>query len=143
MPTRDQVIAEARTWIGTPWGHQGRLKGVGTDCGGVILGVGKALGVVPLDREISGYGRQPRPFLMRSYLMDLFDPIRKMDLMPGDILWLRAGEHAQHLAIYCGNGAGRETMIHAPVEDVVVETPIDAHWKLKIVAAFRYRGIDG
>jgi cell wall-associated NlpC family hydrolase len=37
--TREAVIAEARTWLGTPWHHQASLKGVGCDC----IGCGKAL----------------------------------------------------------------------------------------------------
>jgi hypothetical protein len=39
MFTRDAVIAEARSWLGTPWHHQASLKGVGCDCIGFIRGV--------------------------------------------------------------------------------------------------------
>ncbi len=34
--TRTGILAEARSWIGTPYHHKGRLKGVGVDCGGLI-----------------------------------------------------------------------------------------------------------
>jgi hypothetical protein len=30
-----EILAAARTWLGTPWSHQGRLKGVSVDCGGL------------------------------------------------------------------------------------------------------------
>lgn len=33
---RNEVIAEARTWKGTPYQHRGRVKGVGVDCGGLL-----------------------------------------------------------------------------------------------------------
>jgi cell wall-associated NlpC family hydrolase len=34
--TRTSILKEARTWIGTPYHHRGRVKGVGVDCGGLI-----------------------------------------------------------------------------------------------------------
>ncbi len=33
---RDWIIAEAKTWKGTPYQHKGRVMGVGVDCGGMI-----------------------------------------------------------------------------------------------------------
>lgn len=33
---RAAIIAEARTWQGTPYVHKGRIKGVGADCGGFL-----------------------------------------------------------------------------------------------------------
>jgi cell wall-associated NlpC family hydrolase len=36
---RDLVLAEARTWLHTPYQHKGRVKGVGVDCGGYIYQV--------------------------------------------------------------------------------------------------------
>ncbi len=33
------VVRTARTWLGTPYHHQGRLKGVGVDCAGLLIGV--------------------------------------------------------------------------------------------------------
>ncbi len=37
--TRAALIAEARTWIGTPWHHQAAVKGAGCDCIGFVRGV--------------------------------------------------------------------------------------------------------
>jgi cell wall-associated NlpC family hydrolase len=34
--TRQSILTEARTWIGTPYHHKGRVKGVGVDCGGIL-----------------------------------------------------------------------------------------------------------
>lgn len=44
---RARVVAEARTWIGTPFHSGGRLKGVGVDCGQMPLLVYEAVGVIP------------------------------------------------------------------------------------------------
>jgi cell wall-associated NlpC family hydrolase len=32
----DEVCREAETWMGTPYVPQGRVKGVGVDCGGLV-----------------------------------------------------------------------------------------------------------
>ena len=34
---REWLVAEALTWLGTPYHHAGRVKGGGTDCGMLIL----------------------------------------------------------------------------------------------------------
>ena len=35
----EAVVAEALTWIGTPYRHQGCRKGIGCDCLGLVRGV--------------------------------------------------------------------------------------------------------
>jgi cell wall-associated NlpC family hydrolase len=42
--SRSAIVAEARTWIGTPYRHQASLKGVGCDCLGLVRGVPGAPG---------------------------------------------------------------------------------------------------
>ena len=34
-----EAVQEALTWLGTPYHHQGRVKGVGVDCGTLICEV--------------------------------------------------------------------------------------------------------
>ena len=44
MPlARATIVAEARAWIGTPYRHQGSLKGIGCDCLGLVRGVWRAV----------------------------------------------------------------------------------------------------
>ena len=46
--TSERVTAEARDWRGTPYRHQGRRKGGGCDCIGLVLGVWRhVLGAPP------------------------------------------------------------------------------------------------
>ena len=49
-PTHPYVVALARAWLGTPYHHQASLRGVGTDCLGLVRGVWREL-----------YGSEPRP----------------------------------------------------------------------------------
>ena len=61
---RTMIIAEARTWIGTPWKHQGCAKGRAADCLGLVTGVARGLGLAcgRIDAEAyRGYPRLPNP----------------------------------------------------------------------------------
>ena len=57
MIPAERVLTEARSWMGTPWHHQARLKGVGVDCIGLVVGVCSALGL-PLE-DSKNYARYP------------------------------------------------------------------------------------
>ena len=63
-----EIVAEARTWVGTPYHHQGRLRGSRVDCVGLILGVGRALSILDISPEDwkrhAAYSRNPNPRLM-------------------------------------------------------------------------------
>ena len=39
MTAAERIVAEASTWLGTPYRHQGSRKGVGCDCLGLVRGV--------------------------------------------------------------------------------------------------------
>lgn len=45
MTTRAEVIAELKTWLGTPYHHQGKVKGAGVDCGQLLIEVFSAVGL--------------------------------------------------------------------------------------------------
>ncbi len=45
-PRRTAVVAEASTWLRTPYHHMGRVKGGGTDCLMLLAEVYEAAGVV-------------------------------------------------------------------------------------------------
>lgn len=140
MATRAEIIAEAMSWKGTPWTHQGRLKHVGVDCAGIVLGVGLACGCLPDDgsADIKGYGRQPDPIKMKGALDALFIRVLKDGRRPGDIAWMRAVDHAQHLGIL----TSRNTMIQAVNYRNVEEAPIEVAIETRIVAIYRYQNIE-
>ncbi len=46
-PRRAAVIAEAEGWLGTPYHHMARVRGVGCDCLTLLATVYRAAGVVP------------------------------------------------------------------------------------------------
>jgi cell wall-associated NlpC family hydrolase len=47
MTTREAVLLEAESWLGTPFEHLQRCKGAGTDCGQYLLGVYYNVKIIP------------------------------------------------------------------------------------------------
>src|SRR5437764_272872 len=43
MVSRATIVAEAESWLGTPYRHQASLKGVGCDCLGLVRGIWRAV----------------------------------------------------------------------------------------------------
>lgn len=136
MPTPDDVIAEARRWLGTPFHHQGRILGRGTDCAGVIIGVGKALDIMPGFDDFLAYGHTPHAGTMEK-LLDLHLVRQDGPPAPGDVLYMRFEGEPQHLAIFAG-----PTIIHAySIVRRCVEHRLDRTWRARICAVFRYKGL--
>jgi NlpC/P60 family putative phage cell wall peptidase len=134
--TREAIVAAARSWVGTPFRHQQSTKGAGVDCVGVILGVGRELGLLEISPQawapFAAYSRQPNPARMRKAMArfleaSLVDP-RSIPAI-GAIGWFGwRAELPMHLAIV-GEFEGRPTMIHAfETQGACVENSIDEIW---------------
>ena len=139
---RQQVLKEAREWIGTPYQHQCRAKGVGCDCAGLIIGVGKVIGLFDVpDYEIkafTNYSRLPNPkrmgYLLNKYLVRIDTPKH------GDIVWMQWREDLpMHLGILSDTG----TLIHAENEvGKVAEHRITPAWKKRFHSYWAYKGLN-
>lgn len=97
---RARVVAEARSWIGTPYHNQADIKRAGVDCGMLLVRIFVDCGLVE--------HFDPRPysddwFLHRSeekYLGFVFDCAREARFpQPGDIMVFRYGRCYSHGAI--------------------------------------------
>lgn len=134
MITPDQVVSQAQTWLGTPWHHQGRLKGVGVDCIGLLIGVGKELGI-PL-QDYQEYGRFPDGQHLANELAR--QTIKKNSQpTPGDIMLFRVYKMPQHIAICTPTG-----LIHAHQGVMkVVETSMPKYWDTHILGVFQLPGV--
>ena len=135
----DRIVAAARGWLGTPYHDQASLKGVGCDCLGLIRGVW---------REVVG----PEPFVMPPYSRDWGEvshrepilglaravmtevPIGRLE--PGAVLVFRMqrGAVAKHLGIL----TEPDRFIHAYERIGVLEEPLSAPWRRRLVAGFRF-----
>lgn len=54
---RRHIAAEARTWLGTPYHHHARVKGVGVDCAQLLAAVFEVAGVIP-HLDLGNYATQ-------------------------------------------------------------------------------------
>lgn len=99
---RAAVVAEARTWIGTPYHHQQRVKGAGVDCAQFLAGVYSAVGLIP---AIAIPHYPPDWHLHRDaerYLGIVLEHAREIaaaELRPADVVVWRFGRCFSHGAI--------------------------------------------
>lgn len=140
MPTPTEIITAARTWLGTPYHHQGRVKGVGVDCIGIIVGVAADLGF-NIDKDTyRAYPRQPPrgKSMLHEFAAVCGDPINEIkDLKIGDlaIFWMsETSKRAQHCGIISDIG-----MIHCySTVGKVVEHPLDMFWYQRFMCGFKF-----
>ena len=138
MPHPDAIIAEASSWIGTPYRHQASLKGVGCDCLGLVRGVWRA--VVGAEPET------PPPYApdwAESGADALMDAARRHlvpigAVEPGCVLLFRwrAGLPAKHCAI----ATSPQTMIHAHDGACVAEVAFRPWWQRHLAGVFAFPG---
>lgn len=102
-PLRSAVIAEAELWVGTPYHHMGRLRGVGCDCLTLLAEIYSRSGVIP-QIDIPYY--PPDWHLHRGverYVDGLLDHAHVIDApSPGDVALFRFGRCFSHGAIVTG-----------------------------------------
>lgn len=134
----DEAVAEARSWVGTPFKWQGSAKGYGADCMGLICGVARGIGH-HAEASIARWNysdSKPVPAdELKSGLATVFDKVD--DPAPGDIMLMRLAGMPQHMAIYCG----RNRMIHAYFAgpERVIEVSMGNVWWTAIDSVWRWR----
>lgn len=141
--TPNDILLAARAAVGTPFKHQGRLVGKGLDCAGLLVHVARTLGIEPIQRD--GYARMPSNGQLEATLEEnvaagILLKVSPRDLLPGDMVLMKfESENAsRHLGIV-GNG----TLIHAwAIVRRVCEHTIDDAWLRRIVAGYRFVGVD-
>ncbi len=123
MVSRTDVIAEARSWIGTPYAHQAALKGVGCDCLGLVRGVWRALygeepeAPPPYSRDwAEAHGRETLAEAAGRHMI----PIAIDAIRPGDVLLFAMKEHspAKHCVILSAPGRMVHSIEAHPVAEV-------------------------
>lgn len=132
MPARADIVAEARTWLGTPWAPAGAEKGVGANCLGFLAGVARNVGLAHLVAAFApyrGYALPPEP---RALLLGLRRHLARVscaETRPADLLLFDLGAGLRHVALVSAPG----TVIHAHqtkgrvVEQRLLWTPHSAY----------------
>ena len=129
----EDVVIEARTWLGTPWHHHQKCKHYGCDCVGLLMGVADNTGVPR--GEVANYYRTPVEDSLYQELKSRYSEIREEEIEPGDIVLFEINRLPRHVAIISYNGY----MIHASQVNGVVEVTLDHRWRDRAYAWFRLR----
>ena len=143
MTTSADIVRAARGWLGTPYVHQASLKGVGTDCLGLVRGVW---------RDVCGDEPEPLPAYAPGWAEeggreDLADAARRhlaevpyTEHRAGDVLLFRWRPHlpAKHAGIAMPDGR----MVHAQEGAAVTEIALNRWWLRHLCFAFRFPGVD-
>jgi NlpC/P60 family putative phage cell wall peptidase len=142
--TKNNIVIQARTWIGTPFHHQARLKGKGCDCLGLIVGVVDELGLKDKnDQPLSGYdevtySKEPDGAYLMEKLTALLDEVPIVEARAGDLALFTVRNNPQHMA-FLTDYEDTLGMVHsyAPARRVV-EHRLDDDWKSRLVKVFRW-----
>ena len=142
MTLQEQILREARSWIGTPYRHQASVKGAGTDCLGLVRGIWRAV-------------YQAEPEAPPPYTPDWAEALGQDTLLEaaqrhmneraigearsGDLILFRMGlgTPAKHAAIM----SGQDTIIHAYWGRSVCETRLVPWWRRRMAAVFEFPDI--
>lgn len=143
MSTAADIVAAARACLGTPFVHQGRVRGVGLDCLGLMWVAARDAGVPIPDGQ--GYVRNPNPQRLRAELIARLDPISINEIRAGDLgeFWIYRERLPQHVAVFCDYPGGGLSLLHALYDSHgTVEHRFTEYWRRRLVAAYRFRGLD-
>lgn len=134
MIQRTELLAEARTWLGSPYKHQGRLHGVGVDCVGIVIGLAKFCGT-PF-KDVPAYLPDASDININIELGRWLQLLPMDRVRPGDVLtfWVRNERWPQHCGIVSDYGL---IHTHASVGRVV-EHRMDERWERRRWQAFRF-----
>lgn len=116
---RAAVVAEAKTWIGTPYHHHGDLKGIGVDCAMILARVYSNVGAV----EFIDPRPYPTDWMLHKdtelYLQQITPHVKEtFDPKPGDIVIMKLGRTFSHSGIITEG----TSLIHAYSRDRMVVT---------------------
>lgn len=140
---RDEIVATARSWLGTKFHHQGRVPHAGLDCAGLIVCLARKFDLSEFD--VAGYPHAPDGQLMRACDANM-TRITVDDVLPADVLLFSFADLNQpqpaHMALVGDYLHGGVSIIHAFARARrVIETRLDDVWRKRIVASYRLPGV--
>jgi NlpC/P60 family putative phage cell wall peptidase len=149
MPVNSRVLGLAESWIGTPYRHQGAIKGVGCDCLGLIRGIWRELyGAEP--ERVPAYApdwaeRSGEERLLQAAARHFLAVASFEESRPGDLVLFRfrshlAAKHAGILARVADSDpvGAPNAFIHAYEQSAVIRSALVPGWRRKIAGIYRF-----
>lgn len=135
-PRQWGVVAEARTWIGTPYHHHARVKGAGVDCAQILIAVFSAAGVIDAF-DPGPYARDWHLHRSEEIYQQWLDRYGdRVDVPePGDVALYRFGRTFSHGGIVAPEGVihayrGRGVTVTRSGEEPLAGRPV-LHWRVR------------
>ncbi|MEM1366028.1 MAG: hypothetical protein AAGH82_09785, partial [Pseudomonadota bacterium] len=140
---RRAIVAEAVSWIGTPYSHQASVKQNGCDCLGLVRGIWRSVygsepeaapPYAPDMDEAEDAGNLDRA--VRRHLLSAKDP------KPGSLLLLRwhPSMPAKHLGIVenVDGSGGPPVFVHAHSQLGVCRARLEGSWNRRLAGVFDF-----
>lgn len=139
MINNKRTVEIARSYIGTPFHHQARKKGVGVDCVGLLICIARDLGYIDEKWDITGYSRNPDGVTLLENMHKGFIEISKEEMQPGDFVLVSFSNYPQHVGVIGDYVHGGLSIIHSSSRHgKVIETRLMFNSSMKFEGAFRY-----
>ncbi len=135
--TRRALVATARNYLDTPFAHQGRVRGVGIDCAGLLICVARDLEL--FHGDVTGYAPVPDERFFLAACERLMTRIELRDVQPGDVVTFDLGAET-HLAIV--SEMAPMAIVHVWAQaGRCVEHALDAVWRRRLRGAWAIPGV--
>ncbi len=148
MTDGEKIAVAGRSWLGTPHVNQARVKGIGVDCGMLLIGALEDAGLIEKGAiKIAPYSNEwhlhhsEEWFL--SYVKKYCIPVTETDMAIGDFLMYQFGRCVSHGGIYIGDNQ----IIHAVIDQGVILSDLndvmflDAHGRSRLRGIYRFKGV--
>lgn len=148
--SREDIVKEVRSYVGTPFAHQGRTPKKGLDCVGVPISVCLKFKIPFTDK--TDYPKMPRPEMVRAGLEENLLPLGKFGWKQGCVLRMYTGRNmpklaaaralfvesrARHVVVVTSNG-----YVHADFDiGRVVESGLSDDFRERIAEAYDFPGV--
>jgi len=141
--TRTKLIKTAKSWVGTPYKHQASVKGVGTDCLGLIRGVWREhygdepVKVPPYTMD---WGERTGSETLLRAARKCLNPVALKNARPGDVMLFRmnAKSPCKHIGIMSGGSS----FIHAYSGQAVTESFLVPYWQRRWAYSFAFPDVE-
>jgi cell wall-associated NlpC family hydrolase len=145
------IVKQARTWLGTKYHHQGRLKkstncSGGVDCIGLVIGVADELNICDANGCLlskynrTGYSMYPEGEKLAHSIATHLSSVELDKMQVGDILLFKFWKEPQHVGILSEYPTGGFGLIHCnSSSDTVVEQPLSDAWRRMITHVYRFK----
>lgn len=148
------IVKQSRTWLGTKYHHQGRLKkstsgNGGVDCIGLVIGVIDELAICDDKGRLlskydqAGYSMHPEGSRLSETMESHLLSVEFSDMQAGDILLFKFWKEPQHVGILSNYPTGGLGFIHCNSSSgAVVEQPLTDIWSRLITHIYRFKSVD-